>query len=96
MRRAIVGSEETLQVVLTKAQFWKLHAGESFNDRQRSIINRLLDGLYGKLNSSKWAKLAKCSQDTALRDINDLLERQILIKDDAGGRSTSYQLKLPK
>jgi Fic family protein len=95
LKRAISTSEETLQTVFTKARFWHLHAGEVFNDRQKLIVNRLLDGFDGKLNSSKWAKLAKCSQDTALRDINDLLERKILIKDDAGGRSTSYQICLP-
>lgn len=92
LKHALVTSEETLQLVLTKAKFWKIHADKSFNDRQRAMINRLLDGFIGKLNSSKWAKITKCSQDTALRDINDLLERKVLIKESAGGRSTSYQL----
>lgn len=92
LKRAIVAAEETLKAILTKARFWDSHAGESFNDRQRDIINRLLDGFTGKLTSSKWAKLEKCSQDTALRDINNLLERQILTKEQAGGRSTSYLL----
>ena len=82
--------------MLVKARFWEAQAGQSFNDRQRTVINRLLDGFEGKLTSSKWAKLTKCSQDTALRDISDLLERQILAKDEAGGRSTSYRLHLPK
>jgi len=90
LKHAIGASAEMLEIVLGKARFWKAHAGESFNDRQRSMINRLLDGFAGKLTSSKWAKLAKCSQDTALRDISDLLDRQILIKEEAGGRSTSY------
>jgi Fic family protein len=94
LKRAIAASEDTLQAVLTKARFWGAHTGEAFNERQRRIINCLLDGFDGKLNSSKWATLMKCSQDTALRDINDLLERNILIKDTAGGRSTSYQLGL--
>lgn len=94
LKNAIIASEETLQVVLTKAQFWTIHINELFNERQRSILNRLLDGFVGKLNSSKWAKLTKCSQDTALRDINELLERKILIKENAGGRSTSYKLHL--
>lgn len=93
LKRAISASDDILQVVLMKARFWAIHTGESFNERQRAIITRLLDGFYGKLTSSKWAKLTKCSQDTALRDINDLLERRILVKDDAGGRSTSYRLR---
>ena len=63
-----------------------------FNERQREMVNRLLNGFEGKLTSSKWAKLAKCSQDTALRDIEDLIGKQVLVKDDAGGRSTSYSL----
>lgn len=92
LERAMTASESTLETVLVKAEFWRRHAGESFNDRQRLIINRLLDGFHGKLNSSKWAKLTKCSQDTALRDINDLVKRKILMKDEAGGRSTNYYL----
>ena len=96
LKHAIATSEKTLENVLAKSHFWKTHAGESFNERQRMIVNRLLDGFEGKLTSSKWAKLAKCSQDTALRDISDLLDRQILAKDEAGGRSTSYELRLPK
>jgi len=95
LKHAITASEKTLEAVLIKARFWEAHAGQSLNERQRTIINRLLDGFEGKLTSSKWAKLTKCSQDTALRDISDLLERQILTKDEAGGRSTSYQLRLP-
>ena len=94
LKRAIAASDETLEAILTKARFWEAHAGESLNDRQRKVINRLLDGFEGKLNSSKWAKLTKCSQDTALRDISDLVERKVLIKDDAGGRSTNYRLNL--
>jgi len=90
--RAFGGADAILGSVLKKARFWDLHAGESFNARQRAIINRLLDGFDGKVTSSKWAKLAKSSQDTASRDIADLLERRILTKDAAGGRSTSYSL----
>lgn len=93
--RAIDGAETTLAGVFRKARFWELHAGESFNDRQQKVLNRLLDGFEGKLTSSKWAKLAKCSQDTAYRDIVDLLKRGILVKDIAGGRSTSYSLTEP-
>lgn len=93
LKRTLEMAGEILEVILDKAKFWKDHAGQKFNDRQRDIVNRLLDGFTGKLTSSKWAKLEKCSQDTALRDINDLLERRILIKAAAGGRSTSYRLK---
>jgi Fic family protein len=81
-----------LASVLRKARFWKRHAAQSFNDRQRGMIERLFEGFEGKLTSSKWAQLAKCSQDTALRDIDDLLAKGILAKDAAGGRSTSYSL----
>lgn len=95
LKHAIAASEQTLEMVLVKAGFWKAHQGESFNERQRKVLNRLLDGFEGKLTSSKWAKLTKCSQDTALRDISDLVERHILAKDPAGGRSTSYTLCLP-
>jgi len=93
LKHAIAASEKMLEAVLIKARFWKTHAGESFNERQRAIVNRLLDGFEGKLTSSKWAKLTKCSPDTALRDINDLVNRQILTKNEAGGRSTSYALR---
>jgi len=92
LKNAIGASEKTLEAVLVKARFWKAHAGESFNERQRMMIVRLLDGFEGKLTSSKWAKLAKCSQDTALRDISDLVQREILAKEEPGGRSTSYGL----
>lgn len=90
--RAFDGAETILAAVLKKARFWEARAGESFNDRQRIVLNRLLDGFEGKLTSSKWAKLTKSSQDTALRDIADLVERGILTKDAGGGRSTSYSL----
>lgn len=92
LKRAIEAAAETLQTILSKARFWESHSGETFNDRQRTLINQLLDGFEGKLTSSKWAKLGKCSQDTALRDIKDLLGRQILSKEPGGGRSTSYVL----
>jgi len=95
--RAIVGTETALATVFRRDQFWKTHANVSFNERQRLILNKLLDGDFeGKLTSSKWAKLAKCSQDTAHRDILDLVEHGILLKDSAGGRSTSYSLKDPQ
>ena len=84
--------EETLATVFRKSRFWQSCSTLSFNDRQRLILNKLLDGFEGKLTSSGWAKLAKCSQDTAFRDIQDLLERGVLRKDPSGGRSTSYHL----
>jgi Fic family protein len=90
--RAFEGAEETLATVLKKAKFWETHQAAVFNERQRDMINRLFDGFFGKLNTSKWAKIEKCSTDTALRDITDLVERGILTKDAGGGRSTSYSL----
>ena len=92
LERALLGAEVTLETVLRKARFWKTHAQADLNERQRLMLNRLLDGFTGKLTSSKWAVLVKCSQDTALRDITDLLERGILRRDAAGGRSTGYVL----
>jgi Fic family protein len=90
--RAFSGADTLLGSVLNKAKFWEMHADEPLNQRQRAIVNRLLNGFVGKLTSSKYAKLAKCSQDTALRDIDDLVKRAILAKDAGGGRSTSYSL----
>jgi Fic family protein len=89
---AFDGAEIILASVLAKARFWERHAGSPMQDRQRLVIDRLLDGFEGKLTSSKYAKLTKCSQDTASRDIDDLIARGILLKDLAGGRSTSYSL----
>ena len=91
--RAFDRTETTLAVVLRKARFWEKHTGTALNERQRLILNKLLDGMEGRLTSSKWAKLTKCSQDTAYRDILGLIKTGILIKDSAGGRSTSYSLK---
>lgn len=90
--RAFDGAEATLALVLKKARFWEKHGRDPFNHRQRLILDRLLDGFEGKLTSSKWAKLGKCSQDTALRDIDDLVRRAILVKEPGGGRSTRYAL----
>lgn len=91
--RALGTTESTLAGVFKKARFWESHPAGSINDRQRIMINKLFDGFEGKLTSSKWAKITKCSQDTAHRDILDLIEKGILIKDSAGGRSTSYLLR---
>ncbi len=90
--RAFTHAEITLETVLRKARFWDIHAGVAFNERQRQIVNQLLNGFEGKLTTSKWAKLVKCSQDTALRDIEDLVRKGVLKKDAAGGRSTSYSI----
>jgi len=90
---AIDSTEETLSKILHKAEFWKFHSTTILNDRQQKIINRLLDGFDGKLTTSKWAKINKCSQDTALRDIQDLIKKNILQKEGSGGRSTNYELK---
>jgi Fic family protein len=90
--RAIDGAQDTLAPVLMKARFWDHVATEPLNERQIKVLNRLLDGFDGKLTSSKWASLAKCSQDTAYRDIVDLVKRGVLVRGNAGGRSTSYDL----
>ena len=90
--RAFDGADKVLASVIMKARFWESVADKPLSERQRKVINRLLDGFDGKLTSSKWAKLTKISPDTALRDINDLVVRGILVRDEAGGRSTSYRL----
>ena len=92
LHRAIEGAQDTLSAVLGKARFWEHFAKEPLNERQIRVLNRLLDGFEGKLTTSKWAKIAKCSQDTAYRDILDLVDRGALQKDPGGGRSTSYSL----
>jgi Fic family protein len=90
--RAIGNAQNTLAAVLGKARFWNAVAGVELNSRQRLVCNRLLDGFVGNLTTSKYAKLAKCSHDTALRDILPLVERGILLRNPAGGRSTTYAL----
>ncbi|OYT12092.1 MAG: cell filamentation protein Fic [Bacteroidetes bacterium 4572_114] len=90
---ALKSTDKTLTRVLSKADFWNKHSKTIINERQKKILNRLLDDFDGKLTSSKWAKIAKCSKDSAVRDINDLISKDILQKEDAGGRSTSYELK---
>ena len=90
--RAINQAEQTLAAVIGKAKFWETANTFSLNDRQRAMLNRLLDGFEGKLTSTKWAKITKSSQDTASRDIKDLMEKGLMIRGPAGGRSTSYEL----
>ena len=91
--RAIQGAEASLAATLIKANFWQRWSNAPMNARQIKLLNKLLDGFDGKLTSSKWAAIGKCSPDTALRDITDLVERGVLVKSGAGGRSTSYELR---
>ena len=93
LNRAISLSEQNLSGVIHKAKFWETQQSVTLNDRQRKMLNKLMDGFDGKLSSSKWAKITKCSPDTALRDIHDLIEKGILIKEEGGGRSTGYRIK---
>ena len=96
LTNAINATESILSKVLYKAEFWKIHSTTILNERQQKMINKLLDGFNGKLTSSKWGKINKCSQDTALRDIQDLIKKNILQKKASGGRSTNYELaKMP-
>lgn len=90
LERSLKATDTTLASVLAKARFWEDHFDVPFNDRQKKLINMLFDGFFGKLNNSKWAKIAKCSNDTALNDINDLVKKGVLKKSEEGGRSTNY------
>ncbi|PQP15741.1 DUF4172 domain-containing protein [Burkholderia cepacia] len=90
--RAVDHAHTTLDAVLVKARFWQRCAGFAMNERQVKVMNRLLDGFEGKLTTTKWAALAKCSQDTALRDITELVEHGVLRRSSSGGRSTSYEV----
>jgi len=92
--RSIENSVKILEKVIFKHTFWLKHTQISFNDRQRKILTLLMDDFEGVLNTTKWAKIAKCSQDTALRDIQDLMDKNILAKSPQGGRSTNYELKV--
>jgi len=92
--RAVESAHKSLAGALQKARFWERYAKEPLNERQINVLNRIMDNFEGKLTSSKWAKLAKCSQDSAGRDIKDLIERGALSKDPGGGRSTSYSVVL--
>ncbi len=95
LRRAVEQAQRNLAAVLAKARFWQRLAGMPLNDRQVKLLTRLLDGFEGKLTTSKWATIVKCSPDTALRDINELLGHGVLRKSAAGGRSTCYELSEP-
>jgi Fic family protein len=92
LNNSLIATEVTLQKILRKNEFWKIYENTEFNERQRLVLNKLFDGFDGKLKSSKWAKVAKCSPDTALRDIKDLIDKGILQQEQQGGRSTNYEL----
>ena len=92
LERTLNAAEELLSVVIYKSRYWNWLKEKSLNERQKLMINKLLDGLYGKLTTSKWAKIAKCSPDTALRDIQNLIIQGVLEKESVGGRSTNYTL----
>lgn len=92
LNRAISTAEEKLSAVLTKSKFWEKNSNATLNERQRMMVNKLMDGFEGKLTSSKWAKMAKCSADTSLRDIQGMINQGILEKERGGGRSTNYRL----
>lgn len=89
---AMLDTEKSIGRILQKAAFWDKHRSVSMNERQTKLVNLLWDGFDGKLTSSKWAKITKCSADTALRDIQDLIAKHVLRKTDEGGRSTNYEL----
>ena len=92
LKNALENSSILLERILFKAHFWTKHQTTNLNERQRKLLNRMLDGIEGRMTSSKWAKMAKCSKDSAVRDINELISLGILIKESAGGRSTNYEL----
>jgi len=92
LKNSLIETEATLQKILRKNEFWKIKENTEFNERQRLVLNKLFDGFEGKLKSSKWSKIAKCSPDTALRDIKDLMNKGILKQEQQGGRSTNYEL----
>jgi Fic family protein len=96
LERTLDSAEEGLNGVLKKARFWDKAAETPLNERQKQMLNKLLDDFEGKLTSSKWAKMNDCSQDTASRDIKDLMEKGLLKLGDAGGRSTHYLLQEPE
>lgn len=92
LKNAMLATENTTQKILQKAEFWNLHEQTAINERQRLILNKLFDGFEGKLQTSKWAKIAKTSTDTALRDIKDLVAKGILQQTKEGGRNSNYEL----
>lgn len=94
LKKALLETEKVFQKTLYKAEFWNAHENTEINERQRLVLNKLLGNFIGNLTTSKWAKMTKTSQDTALRDITDLINKKILIKANSGGRSTHYLLNI--
>ena len=92
LKNAMLATENTTQKIVRKAEFWKIHEHTPINERQRLILNKLFDDFEGKLQTSKWAKMAKTSTDTALRDIKDLVKKGILQQTDERGRNANYEL----
>jgi Fic family protein len=92
LKGAIEGAQSAISGVIARAHYWEWLRDVPLNERQRLVINRLLEGFEGKLTTSKWAALTKSSQDTALRDVQQLVDRGVLVRNAAGGRSTSYSL----
>lgn len=92
LQKSLLQTTVTVQKILLKASFWNAHEKTDLNQRQHLMLNKLLDGFEGKLKTSKWAKIAKCSPDTALRDIRDLIHKGILQQEKEGGRSTNYEM----
>ena len=92
MEEALQHTEQVIDKVISKADYWDNNKEIPINERQRKVLNRLLDGFEGKLTSSKWAKLVKCSSDTALRDIEDLVQKGLIVREGTG-RGTYYELK---
>jgi Fic family protein len=90
---SVESSEQLLEKVVYKHMFWLRHSKITLNDRQRKILNMLMEDFESVLNTTKWAKIGKCSQDTALRDIQDLIDKEIMVKTEQGGRSTNYEMK---
>lgn len=94
LEAALLSTEQSIEIVLQKAAFWDKHRLTAMNERQIKVLNLLWDGFDGKLTSSKWSKITKCSPDTALRDIQDLITKNVLRKTNEGGRSTNYELNI--
>jgi Fic family protein len=92
LKKSLLATDGILADVLQKSDFWREHAQTQLNERQHKMLNKVLDGFEGKLTTSKWAKISKCSSDTALRDIQDLISKKILKKEELGGRSSAYEL----